>query len=697
MASTAPHYELIVVGGPNDGASVPINGSLTMGSGEYNSVRLVDPGVQPSHAKLDLTGDGSLWVTDLSGGSTLVDDAPVSQVELPSGSRLRVGTTEFMVHKSTSGIGVRASNVNVRNPANDATLLRPSGAMPSATFDKPDDSTLRPSDSMVRRRLAIQNDERSMRATVLDEEPVVDPTVMRSMMMPQQIIANRYRILDKLAAGGMGEVYKAEHTELGKVFALKVMKQELSQDPEFVERFKREAVASSRIGQHNIVDISDFGRTDDGRFYFVMEYLDGRTLADLINAEHALTIDRAITITLQIARALSAAHQQGIVHRDLKPENVVLIRRDGQTDFVKVLDFGVAKEIDGRGQGGGRTAVGMVVGTPQYMSPEQAAALPVDARSDIYSLGLILHELLSGAPVFTGETPSLLMIAHVTAPPRRVTSGLGFVLPEEIENLVMSMLAKKAEGRPQSMLQVITTLEEHVGQPPVRPSAKTVPMGSTPARGLSRAKAGPTDMLPARPSRPNTRTEPRQEAPEPELSGETAAEQSGDQVELQAPRSYAPLLAILGVLVVAAAGAVWFAFFRTVTPTTEAAAVAAVVEPEKATAPTVVVVEAAPPPRGVENAKPAMVTLTLTSKPPGAEVFQAEKSLGVTPLPLETTKSQALTLTFRLVGYVDEVRQLKPEADLKVPVQLQPKKKTTVAPVRRPVKNDDDLKDNPFR
>ncbi len=705
MASTAP-YELIVLGGPNDGATVPVSGSVTMGSGEFNSVRLDDPGVQPSHAQLDLTGDGSLWVTDLSGGRTLVDDAPVSQVELPNGSRLRVGGTEFRVHQRTSGVNVRASNVRVGpatpQPASAATVIRPSGVSAAATIDeeaRPDDMTLRPGAAAVLRRREAETAERQARATVQIELEKIDATVMRSMMLPQQVIAGRYRIIDKLASGGMGEVYKAEHTELGKTFALKVMKQELSQDAEFVERFKREAVASSRIGQQNIIDISDFGRTEDGRFYFVMEYLDGKTLAELITREHALPTDRAVNIGLQIARALAAAHQQGIVHRDLKPENVVLISRDGQKDFVKVLDFGVAKEIDGRGQAGGRTAIGMVVGTPQYMSPEQAAAMPVDARSDVYSLGLIIHELLSGAPVFVGQTPSLLMVAHVTQPPRRVTSGLGLVLPEELENVVMSMLAKKPEQRPQTMLEVVTILEAQLGQPIKRMTAKTIPLRATPGAGIPRAKALPTDMLPARPSRPNTTTEPRQEPPAP-IALVAVSEQSGEQSldePVIAPKSYAPLIAVAVVAIAALGGAGWF-FTRGAhaeVPPTET------IEREKPVTPVAVadpvmpaeVVEAKPP----VAVLPAVqkVKVSLKSVPPKAEVYSGEELIGTTPFQFEADKGKPLKLKFKVMGYGNEERKLSPEADFDLSVELKPQKKAPLLP-RKPAKGNDDLKESPF-
>lgn len=197
-----------------------------------------------------------------------------------------------------------------------------------------------------------------------------------------QVIDGRYRVLERLAAGGMGEVLKVEHIELGKKLALKVMRPALSSDEEFVGRFKTEAVAVSRIGHPNIIDVTDFGRTPEGRFYFVMELLDGLTLASALHRGGPMTVGRVAKVGSQAARALAAAHAVGIVHRDLKPENLMLVRRGEEADVVKVLDFGVAKVHVAAG-GSTQTVAGLVVGTPMYMSPEQARAVPVDHRTDI--------------------------------------------------------------------------------------------------------------------------------------------------------------------------------------------------------------------------------------------------------------------------------------------------------------------------
>ena len=337
----------------------------------------------------------------------------------------------------------------------------------------------------------------------------------------------------------------------------------------------------------------------------------------------------------------------------------------------------------------------MVVGTPQYMSPEQAAAMPVDARSDIYSLGLIIHELLSGAPVFVGQTPSLLMIAHVTQPPRRVTSGLGLMLPEELENVVMAMLAKKANQRPASMVEVVAILEEQLGRPTPMISTKTLPIRLTPGGGVPRAKAAPTDIIAARPSRPKVQTEPHQAAPE---SLEAPSENSVDtSLDMVPRRSVAPLVAVVVVLLAAAAGGVWFAFFRdgaapvAGAPTTPVAAVAASGDP----------VDSAPTPA---VAAPAVVPVTsmkvkITSIPPGAEVFVDEAKVGVTPLEFSRPKGVTFSLKLTLPKYVDELRTLEVLSDTNLLVELKPAKRVApLPPVRRPLHKPppDDLKPTPF-
>src|SRR5262249_12178392 len=200
------------------------------------------------------------------------------------------------------------------------------------------------------------------------------------------VLGDRYRVLRQIGEGGMGVVYEAQHVVIEKRVALKVLRNDFSSRPEVVERFRQEARSASRIGHEHIVDISDFGETPSGQSYFVMEMLEGDDLADVLARESTVEMGRAVRIALQCCRALGAAHAKGIVHRDMKPENIFLTKRGAREDFVKIVDFGIAKMSDVETVGiPGRklTKTGMIFGTPEYMSPEQAAGKELDHRADI--------------------------------------------------------------------------------------------------------------------------------------------------------------------------------------------------------------------------------------------------------------------------------------------------------------------------
>ena len=222
-----------------------------------------------------------------------------------------------------------------------------------------------------------------------------------------RVINQRYRIHRRIGEGGMGTVYAAEHVEIGKAVAVKILHRQYSGDEQLVERFRREARAASRVGHPNIIDVTDFGTTEEGCAFFVMELLDGMDLADVLAREEKLATERSVRIVVQVCRALHAAHNADIIHRDLKPENIYLVARHGEADFVKVLDFGIAQTLVG--DSGRLTNPGMAMGTPEYMAPEQAMARPVDRRTDIYALGALLYEMLMGiAPYKAGPVDQIL-------------------------------------------------------------------------------------------------------------------------------------------------------------------------------------------------------------------------------------------------------------------------------------------------
>ncbi len=284
-----------------------------------------------------------------------------------------------------------------------------------------------------------------------------------------RVIDNRYKVLRKIGEGGMGTVYAGEHVEIGKGVAIKILHPAYSTQSDLVERFRREARAASRIGHPNIIDVTDFGSTEDGCAYFVMEQLDGIDLADVLSHERRLAPGRCCQIAIQICRALSAAHAAGVIHRDLKPENIFLVARDGQADFVKVLDFGIARSM---GRARRLTNPGVAMGTPEYMAPEQAEGGAVDNRSDIFSVGALLYEMVTGSPPQRSRDKELI-------PPRGVKADV----PEELDRIIVRALAPNPALRYQSMAQLEYDLVKSIfGRP--RAVAELLGLHEPEARGV---------------------------------------------------------------------------------------------------------------------------------------------------------------------------------------------------------------------
>ncbi|HVZ73759.1 MAG TPA: serine/threonine-protein kinase, partial [Polyangia bacterium] len=292
-----------------------------------------------------------------------------------------------------------------------------------------------------------------------------------------RIVGGRYRVLRVLGEGGMGTVYAAEHVDIGKGVAVKILHPQYSRQQDLVERFRREARAASRVGHPHIVDVTDFGTTDDGCAFFVMEHLDGIDLADVLSHERILDPGRATEIAIQICRALEAAHAAGVIHRDLKPENIFLVAREGRADFVKVLDFGIARNVE---QESSRlTNPGIAMGTPQYMAPEQAMGGPPDRRSDIYSVGALLYEMLTGSPPH-GEGEEAARVHKNETP--RAPRALRPDLTPELERVVMRALETDPTRRQQTMGQLAYDLTKTVwGRP--RAVAELLGMRGPGARG----------------------------------------------------------------------------------------------------------------------------------------------------------------------------------------------------------------------
>lgn len=307
------------------------------------------------------------------------------------------------------------------------------------------------------------------------------------------VLAGRYRIERLLGSGGMGSVYRAEHVLMRKACAVKVLHREMTQVKEVVARFEREAVAAARIEHPNVAAATDFGQLENGSFYLVLEFIEGKSLARLIYEQGALAEERALIITRQIADALATAHAAGIVHRDLKPDNVMLVAKDGGSDFVKVLDFGIAKvSVEGASATQqALTRLNTVMGTPEYMAPEQARGEAVDHRADLYTLGVILYEMLSGTSPFRHEEFVVVLTKKLTEDPP--------ALPEHVSpatrELVTKLLERTPDDRPQTAADVVARVDGILGYSPA-PSLAFAPVSGQGAV-LKRAASQPDAPHPA--------------------------------------------------------------------------------------------------------------------------------------------------------------------------------------------------------
>jgi len=269
----------------------------------------------------------------------------------------------------------------------------------------------------------------------------------------RDILNGEFRILEKIGTGGMGSVYKANQTAMNRPVAVKILHPKLTNRKDLVSRFRREAKAMSHLSHPNTVRVLLYGELEDGSLYIVMEYLEGKNLNQLVRSEGPMQVERALPILIQVCEALEEAHRAGIVHRDMKPENVFLCKQGGIADFPKVLDFGLAKVTEREMRPGSimLTQEGMVFGTPEFMSPEQAQGRTLTPASDIYSLAVILYELLTGKLPFDARTPIEFLQLHVTARPIPLNERVpGRTFDPALADVIGHALQKKPEDRFQS-------------------------------------------------------------------------------------------------------------------------------------------------------------------------------------------------------------------------------------------------------
>ena len=465
-----------------------------------------------------------------------------------------------------------------------------------------------------------------------------------------------YKIVRVLGEGGMGTVYLAEHPMIGKRVAVKMLRPDLGTDPGLVSRFFQEAKAVNEIRHPNIVDISDFGHTQDGIVYFVMELMEGQSLRDRLSASGPMPIDMAVTFARQVIDALAAAHRVGIVHRDLKPDNIFLVA-DTQVPGgfrSKLFDFGVAKLLgDKQSQVGHKTIDGAVVGTPFYMSPEQALCQDVGVAADIYAMGVVMYEMVTGTVPFHSEQLVILLNAILkqpAPPPSRVRPDT----PPWLDRLVLRCLEKDPEARPRSMEEVSAILaagsaelsggEAALGATMMAPVGLTPPpvtVGQAPATRTSVVRqptaAGNAAVVnTAQPSKATSSTSlPRQTA----VRGGTARPSEAMGLVTQI-RSYLDTRRVQRVaipLIVVVAGGI----------------VASIFVSSAAKRP---ITEIAPEVAPLPLPQPSHASIHINSEPPGAEVVRLNdnRPLGTTPLvDIRPADGRQINYRFHLAGHTD--------------------------------------------
>jgi len=325
-----------------------------------------------------------------------------------------------------------------------ASVGRPSERTTNHDVDDDDPASL---EDRIKRKLATHDESTGV-------ENRGDPLI-------GSVINDRFQIISKIGAGGMGAVYRAKQLGMNRDVAIKVLLRELTENEIVLRRFHLEALAVSKLKHPNTIQIFDFGETADGLLYIAMELLEGRPLAKVLSEDRQLSVQRALHVIEQTCKSLREAHSKGIVHRDLKPDNIFLSAVGEDGDFVKVLDFGVAKVAEGDGQQKTLTKAGSIFGTPKYMSPEQSRGSELDARSDVYALGVILYELISGKVPFNADNPLGILIKHIQeVPPPIAAMRPDLVVPESVERFVLRLLAKSPEDRPQTAEAMIREIEK---------------------------------------------------------------------------------------------------------------------------------------------------------------------------------------------------------------------------------------------
>ncbi len=554
---------------------------------------------------------------------------------------------------------------------------------------------------------------------------VADPNAGKSDLAGM-VLADRYRVIRLMGEGGMGQVYEAQHVNINKRFAIKLLRPEIVSNPEAVARFRQEAWSASSIGHENIIEIDDFATLPSGAVYLAMEFLRGKALSERMRTPPPMRVDEALDVLLQVCRGLDAAHQKGIVHRDMKPENVFLAEKHNRV-IVKILDFGIAK-VSGAEGSQSLTRTGTIFGTPHYMSPEQALGRALDHRSDIYSVGVIMYEAFTGRVPFEAESFMGILTKHITVqptPPRQAAPDRE--IPDEMEAVILKAMTKEAADRYQSMAEVIADLTRVAEV--LAPHVLTLPSGSISAQISSAMPATSSGARPATtPSgasavasmdsssqglrRPSQGVHPSGGvAPAALPPTGQGAPISDAELDVVRPKRRGLVIGLL--VAVAGIGVGAFLIFGRKdpqpiappvdTPTAQGTKSDAPLEPKKADAKTTPVASPEGPPvkhaKATETPPAKDVIVLVDTEPSGAQISAAGSSLGDTPQNVTLHAGKAQTLTLHKSGYADQVLELdgkgptrhivklvrlvtKPVRGQKAPPVLATKPVVATAPVR---------------
>jgi len=500
-----------------------------------------------------------------------------------------------------------------------------------------------------------------------------------------------YTVTKLLGKGGMGSVYGGHHPVIGSRVAIKFLHPQYSTDEKIVERFFNEARAVNIIGHDNVLKILDLNVTEDNRHYFVMEYLHGRALQNIVRPNEPLGLDITGPILLQTCNALQAAHNKGIIHRDLKPDNIYLITLQGRKNFVKVVDFGIAKLTDSGGASTGKTQTGMVMGTPAYMSPEQGSGetSKIDGRSDVYSLGVMMYQMATGKLPFPGTNFGEVLMGHLQKqppPPRSVVPEI----PEDYEAVILKCLAKKQEDRYQSMAElhdaIFDVMQSHgiSAELPFADETEELQalefLGEPSNPGRPRGARSNPPKLPSNPRNPSSprqatgSRQPSSPSQHPSRPGTRPGSRSGSTQPPQEKKSnLGMILGIVGAVVVLAAAGIGYSI--NASNKAEAAAARAREQERKRHEKELADAAAAAEAQQKEEKKDERVFLSIISDPPGANVdatWLEESKHAPAPFGFDVPRNTKVHFEYSKEGYAPFVTEVIADRAQQVKATLKP-------------------------